>query len=373
MMKVCIITYHSAHNFGSMLQAYATQEVIEDLGYDCTVLNYRMKEQKDFYSLLRTKYGITNFAKDVLLLFFLKSRKKANERFERFIEKSLHSTREIYEPNEVRALWNEFDIAISGSDQIWNKHSFEMEHNDWEYMDPYLLDGFKGKKLSYASSIGGMTDDELNHIISKLDDYDYLSTRERSAADRLSHMLGKSVHVVLDPTFLLSKEEWIQKLKLKKTGEKPYILYYSLRGYKNGIPRMKVLKQIAKEKNATIKVITPFYYIPYMDSHFEYVFDFGPKEFLESIYNADMVISESYHGTILSMNFGKDVYSLCGTKGAEYRKTEILKRLGMEDRIIYDIRNLLENHNPIDYRIVSAKLDELRRQSMNYLTNALEG
>ena len=371
-MNTCLITYHAAHNFGSMLQAYATQEVVESLGHHCDVINYRMKEQKEFYSLLRTQYGLASFMKDIILIPFYKSRKISSDRYERFIQEYLHLTDEVATPYEVSKLWEKYDIAISGSDQIWNKHSFEMEHNDWEYLNPYLLAGFNGRKVSYASSIGGMNNDELCIIKEKIDSYDYISTREEMAAARIEDMLRKPVVSVLDPTFLLSKDEWINKLNLRQTNEKPYILYYSLRGYKNGIPRMKALKQIANERNMSVKVLTPFYYLPYFDAHFVQVFEYGPIEFLQAIYNASMIISESYHGTILSINFEKDVYSLCGNKGAEYRKIEILKKLGLEDRIIYNVGQLLAEHKPINYTEVSNKLTDLQRKSREYLNASLE-
>ncbi len=371
-MKTCLITYHSAYNFGSMLQAYATQEILENMGHSCEIINYRMKEQKDYYSILRTKYGFPSFVKDVLLIPFVKSRQLANERFETFLNERMHVLSEVSNPDEAINQMNHFDLAISGSDQIWNKHSFEMEHNDWKFMEPYLLHGYKGKKISYASSVGGMTDDELKIIQNDLKKYDHLSTREEIASIRLTNLLDKKTEAVLDPTFLLSKEEWSKKLNLKKSNERPYVLYYSLRGYKNGIPRMKTLKQFASEKDVDIKVITPFYYLPYMNKRFEYIYDFGPEQFLEAIYNAEAVISESYHGTILAINFNKDVYSLCGKKGAEYRKTEILKKLGMNDRIIYDAQQLLRIKQPIDYLEINSRLEELKAHSIQYLEDAIE-
>ena len=99
----------------------------------------------------------------------------------------------------------------------------------------------------------------------------------------------------------------------------------------------------------------------------------GPIEFLQNIYQAKKVITDSYHGTILSVNFGKDVYSVCKNGGSEFRKTDILKMLGMKDRIITRPEQLVRKQfAPIDYQAVDAKLRELRTHSISYLASALE-
>ena len=369
---IALITFHAAYNYGSMLQAYATQETVNRLGGNCAIINYRMKEQKDYYALLRSKYGLTTLAKDIVLIPFMRKRKLAADRYEDFINNKLNVTEEFSEPEDIGRIWDEYEITISGSDQIWNKHAFELEHNDWKYMYPYLLKGFQGKKVSYASSIGGMSDSELEMIIPYLNQFDSISVREDKIKSKLEKVLNTKIHSVLDPTFLLSSSEWINNLSLKKKEQEPYILYYSLRGYKLAIPRLKVLKELARQKKCKIKVITPSFYIPYFDSHFEYLFDLGPIEFLEELYNASMVVSESYHGTILAINFNKDVYSIVGKVGAEYRKSELLKKLGMEDRIIYNVDELLSEKEDIDYKKVNERIAINKALSIDYLTNALE-
>ncbi|MBR4318471.1 MAG: hypothetical protein IKP69_00280, partial [Oscillospiraceae bacterium] len=100
----------------------------------------------------------------------------------------------------------------------------------------------------------------------------------------------------------------------------------------------------------------------------------SPVDFLQNIYQAKKVITDSYHGTILSVNFGKDVYSICKEGGSEFRKTDILKMLGMKDRIITRPERLVQKQfEPIDYQAVDAKLQKLRTHSISYLASALEG
>ena len=95
--------------------------------------------------------------------------------------------------------------------------------------------------------------------------------------------------------------------------------------------------------------------------------EMGPIEFLNAIYNAKMVVTNSYHGTILSVNFGKEVYSLCENTGSEFRKTDILCELGMANRIIFDSNTLLKSFTPVDYNKVENILCKLRENSIHYL------
>ena len=199
-----IITYHSAYNYGSAFQAYATQRAVETLGFDAEIINYRMLEQRRFYSLYKPfKFGKSAVAKDLLQLPIHAKRKKRQQEFEKFFSGFMKLSKEFSEPKDIAQIWNKYDIVISGSDQIWNKHSCELEHNDWKYMEPYLLKGYAGKKISYASSTASMNDSELNRILPYIKQFSYISMREKSSAERMTKLLGRQVENVLDPTFLL--------------------------------------------------------------------------------------------------------------------------------------------------------------------------
>lgn len=372
-MKISIITYHSAYNFGSALQAFAMQTAVEKFAEDVKIINYRMEEQAEFYQhLYRTKYGIKTFIKDLTLFPLQKQRKLRAERFERFFKDNFKLTSEVSDPALAIKQLSSFDKAISGSDQIWNKHSCELRDNDWRYMDPYLLKGFEGIKISYASSVGNMTDKELQKIIPYLNKFNSLSFRESVSKKRMDKLLNVKSRTVLDPTFLLTRDEWIKAFKLKKNTAQKYILFYFLGGlvdFKNIMPE---IKKISLKTNRKVKIIAPFVYLPVSNKWAEYDMEFGPIEFLEALYNADTVITSSYHGTILSVNFGKDVYSLCKKGGAEFRKTDILLRLGLGDRVINNIDDILnKSFEPINYDDVYKKLESLRQESYDYLKTAV--
>ena len=363
MSKIGILTYHSAYNYGSALQALATQEVVGYFAAQPEIINYRMRSQKNIYTLYRTKFGVKNLVKDLLQLPVHKQRKERAERFENFFAKYFSLSEECETPEQVYALWNRYNTIVSGSDQIWNKHSLELESCEWEYMYPYLLRDYPGRKVSYASSISNMTDEELQIIKTHVDDFDAVSIREISSTKRMADMLDVPVNNVLDPTFLLTKEEWIAKLDLHIQNNQKYILYYSLGGI-NYIRRNRpILRALAEKHGCKIKVIMPFANVQ-KDSLIIPCPSFGPIEFLTAIANAQMVVTDSFHGTILSVNFGKDLYSLCKKGGSTFRKTDIMSLLGMGERAVFNPENLLNKHfSPIDYVEVNAKLAIMRKKA----------
>lgn len=371
-MNVGIITYHAAYNYGSVLQAYATLSAVKKNGLSAKIVNYRPVEQKKFYQpLFRTNYGIKVFVKDFQMFPYCKDRKVRMERFERFIRDQLELTEEVCHPEEAGAVFKQFDIMISGSDQILNKHSCELEHVGWEYMAPYLLKGFEGKKISYASSIANMTDEDLCNILQELKKFQHISLRESSSADRLAGLMGKELTFVADPTFLLNAQEWKKAAGISEDGEK-HIFYYSLRSIKVQKERKKELEKLAEKENSKIVVVTPFSAPFSKKDCFEYHYEYGPAEFLDAISKSRMVVTDSYHGTILSVNLGKSVYSLCSSMGSDFRKTDIMNYLGLGDRVIHTIADINPKAISPTANIVQERIRELRAKSMNYLKNALQ-
>lgn len=373
MSKIGILTYHSAYNYGSALQAFATQEAVGRFSEHPEIINYRMRSQKEIYTLYRTAFGPKNLMKDLLQLPIHQQRKQRAARFESFFSTYLTLSEECETPDQVYALWDRYDTIVSGSDQIWNKHSLELESCGWEYMYPYLLKDYPGRKVSYASSISNMTDEELQQIKGYVDRFDAVSVREISSTARMRALLDVPVVNVLDPTFLLTKDEWVEKLGLKTETDEHYILYYSLGGI-NYIKRDRpTLHALAEKYHCKVKVIMPFANVQ-KDSVITPCPDYGPIEFLTAICNAELVVTDSFHGTILSVNFGKELYSLCKKGGSTFRKTDILGALGIVERAVFDPENLLgKQFSPIDYTAVADKLNAMREDSLRYLKTALTG
>ena len=372
-MLIGLLTYHSGYNYGSTLQAYATLCQLKKVDSSASIINYRMKEQGRFYCpTCRFDCGVKTAAKDLLQLPVQGKRVQRAQRFEDFFVRYLSMTPRIAEPEEVASQWEQFDAIVSGSDQIWNKHSCELAHVDWRYMDPYLLKDYKGRKISYASSIGDMTDEEIEYILPELRKFDALAFREVTSAEKMAKFLDRPVEAVIDPTFLLKKNDWIDCLQLQRGFDEKYILAYFLCDPKSLLKILPSLVKIAKKRGCRMRIVTPFAYLPFPSKWIEYHPEYGPIEFLNALYNAETIITDSYHGTILSVNFGKDFYSICKSGGVEFRKTDILNRIGLQNRVINNPLMISEHDFvPIHYEAVYAKLDKLRQHSLSYLKSAL--
>lgn len=370
MSRIGIITYHSAYNYGSVLQALATQNVVDVLGHQAHIINYRMNSQKDFYSLYRKKYGLKTFIKDVMLFPYQRERVVKAKKFEKVISR-MNLTEELIEPDDVYKIDRLFDCFISGSDQIWNKHSCELTPVGWEYMDPYLLKFTNKKKISYASSVASMTDEELERILPDIEKFDYISFREDYSARKISNMLGRKIACVLDPTLLLTQDKWdeIFNFKCEFYGKK-YIFFYSLAGYKDVKPFIKSLSGIATKFGVEVYAITPFLY--FRDTgNIHFVYDAGPEDFLKYIWNAELIVTDSYHGTLFSINFKKTFYSITNGLASHMRKNQVLELLGMTDRIITKADDILFAKEVIPYDRVYEIVNDQKQISITYLRNAI--
>jgi polysaccharide pyruvyl transferase WcaK-like protein len=305
----------------------------------------------------------------------LRAKKLKAKRFERFITNLVVSDPEIFAyPNDLAVIANQYDIFISGSDQIINKHSNELESEDWSAMAPYLLEFTERKKISYASSPANMTEEELMKIAPALNEFNALSAREKSSAELLEKVLKRDVTPVLDPTLLLDQGQWA---KLADKAHLPlpekYIVFYSLLGPR---PMKKLSAQLKALYQATgykIVIVTPFS----LSKDTDWCIDgasFGPLEFLAAMRSASGVITDSYHGTLFSINFGVPFISISDGTGANKRKNQILEALSLTDHIVNYTNNFptgMASFKQLDIDALEAQIQMLRTHSVEYLKRSL--
>lgn len=365
-MKVGLITYHSAYNFGSVLQALATQVAVEELGHDVTIINYRPISQKHFYAIVNYHNGIKRFVKSVLRLNNLKGLLLRKQRYEKFMETYLKTTPRFEYPDSAKDYADTFDVFVSGSDQIWNKNSNELKRVGWEYMNPYLLTFTNKKKISYASSLNDMDQEALLRIKNSLTLFHRISCREQTACGIIGNLLNKKIENVLDPTLLLTMDRWNSILPKDRLIRDNYILYYSLRGISDVNEDLSnLLKKYPK-----VAVIAPLSPV-YPSSKIINMDDAGPSEFLRLIRDAECVVTTSYHGTLFSINFHKKFFSIKGkNKNSNARFEDILEKTDLKQRLIESTIDV--NDESIDYSVVDEKLSRFRSNSMYYLKMAIE-
>ena len=226
--KIGILTYHAAHNYGSMLQAYALQTYLEHQGFISQIINLRVKAQKEAYNNPLGRIGKRTLKR---LLFSMETISKEWvkwRKFEQFMHVNLNlSPKEFHEWREVLEYLyqSDFNAVICGSDQIWNMTCVDFNES---YFLPANLNGIK--KIAYAPSFGGFIErfqDEISASFIRKNTllFDFLSVREKSGADYLSSLVGNNVPVVPDPTLLLCTSDYESLLSDKPIIQGEYVLY----------------------------------------------------------------------------------------------------------------------------------------------------
>ena len=246
MKKVGILTYHSSDNYGSVLQSYALRKYLSNF-CNSQIIDYRKPEVKNLYKIFKpmnSKFNIiTNFYNGL----YYKRLHKKKKGYEDFRQNFLNlSEREINQKSELDEFVKDYDCLVCGSDQVWNFDILDFDTS-------YLLDfpEFAGKKIAYAASMGPKKKSkervtEFKELFEKLDS---ISVREEFAAEVLSEVLEKPVEKVIDPVFLLSKEEWISLIKEAGVEEykKDYVFCYFPGGVSKSLEKFS--KDLAKKMN----------------------------------------------------------------------------------------------------------------------------
>lgn len=372
MQTVGIITFHGSHNHGSVLQAYATQCVIEKMGCHPEIINFRMPSQKEYYALYQTKYGAMRFFRGLLLLPFHVSRMKREAKFEKFIYTRYKlSGPELHSRKDLQSVAEKYDIYLSGSDQIWSPRIPEFVMSETDYTGVYFLDFVHNrKKISYASSVGEATYDELLTRKKDLMEYAHISTREERGSEIIAEIVGRPVKTVIDPTLLLTRKDW-KRLCGPRLIKGHYLFLYTLQGIRNGARWIKELRPVSRKLGLPIVACSPF--VPVIGPGIKSVIDVGPEDFVNLIMYADLVFTDSFHGTAFSVNFDRPFFSLTKETGTDVRKKNLLAGVGLESRGITDYRQIRRITDfTADFSEADKRLERMRKDSLDYLKRALE-
>lgn len=384
-MKVGIITFHRVNNYGAVLQAYALQKTIQNLGVECDIIDYSRKNVRDILlwqknkikSILKGKpdhqgYSNFEFLRMVLTTLFFNN-KVVVGKFEAF-RKRYRLSRAV-NSDTIKGLNSEYDLFIAGSDQVWNCGRVILDKN---YLLEFVTD--REKKGSYAASFGikeisGKYIKDYKELLSQVK---YLSVRETTGADLTRELIHREAKVVLDPTLLLRKEEWAA-LTDRKPKQEDIIIVYMLE-YSETL--LEFAKELSRKMNYPLRLLNkPFHY----RVKEEYCREVGPLEWLYEIQNAKYVVTNSFHGTAFSINFNRNFYVEIAEeriRGAMSSRIEhILSIFDLKDRLIQKentgnphkaVYHFKNSSADIDYNKVNLKLEELRADSMVYLEDMLK-
>lgn len=362
-MQIAIITFHRALNYGAVLQAFALQKKLEDMGHEAVILDHNNKKIDSINAIFRIgdNKNIIHMIKELVNVPFRLIRKR---RFENFVSTKL----KIYPIEDKKALVeiNDcFDIFITGSDQVWNPYLTD-------YDDAYFLDFVNSpeKKVSYAASIGVRRFSEADQlrVRERLQSFAKISVREKSAKDLLQRIVDIPIRVVVDPTLLVDRTvyaDWIQN-----NNEGKYIFVYSLNSEVNLMT--SVFELAARENLKILYICNELYDMKkHINKRIQHILNPSPERFISLLANAKYVATNSFHGTVFSIIFHKQF--LCETdygKSKNGRVIDLLSECGLSERIVGDYTLW---HKNIDWCEVDKKLKCLQSFSVAYikeLTNA---
>ncbi|UFH59219.1 polysaccharide pyruvyl transferase family protein [Sulfurovum mangrovi] len=371
-MKIGILTLPISENYGGILQAVALYRLLHAQGHDVVLIYKRpyglwwkklaieilKKIPFHDYRNIKTNYKAT---KAVL-------KRKAFHR--PFIENEIFKiSKDLYTKKELEnfASKEKFDAVVVGSDQVWRKKYI----ND-AYYKSYFLDfvnSRKSKKIAYAASFGkdrweGEGDSE--EIAKLLQDFTAVSTREASSVEICKSSFGyaDAVHV-LDPTLLMSKGFYTDEMIVK----------YDT----SNIPKGRLVTYVLDEANEKKEIIefvqknTKLESIHHLKGFNSSQITYSVPQWIASFDNADFVVTDSFHGMVFSIIFEKEFVVIGNHNRGLDRFTSLLSLLGLEDRLVFDVKDLEGKElESIDYSRVNKILEEEKRKSLEFLMGALD-
>lgn len=357
-MKIGIVTFHWSRNYGAALQTFALNEFFRKEKFDSYIINYNpiyKKKKKSFSNIIKDNVLL------LLLLFDKKNNNKQLESFQNFRNEYFNLTNNTNKKKR-------FDMIFCGSDQIWNpnltggcldRHYFGL----FEDIDSQSIS-------SYAASIGENrvplnAVKDFSQYISALDN---ISVREKQIVDEVKKYTSKDVQCVVDPTLLLTKEDYLKITDNHDKIENQYVLIYQ--NSKNA-DVYKIARKIAKEKN--IKIIEVAYRKQYPPTGIKTITSAGPKEFLSLYNNASYIVTNTFHGTVFAIQFEKEFVSI-PLKGRESRVENLANITGLNDHLLNCAEDVkLDNiiKSKIDYSLVKEKLEVERNKSKQYIYNCI--
>lgn len=356
MKTIGILTFHRAYNFGAVLQAYALQKTISNMGKNCEVIDYRNPRIENSFHSASMKSKLLSVIKYVVYHnYFVEGKRKA-KLFADFTEKYLELS-ECYKGSEQ--FKDCYEKIIVGSDQVWN---IEMTQGDKNFFLPYKEGALK---LSYAASFGKKSFSKENEYIMSelLKDFENLYVRESAGKDIVNRLLKKEATTVVDPTLLIDSSCW-RKIAFQPTKiTKKYILLYLVADETYSI---ELAKNIAKAKNLEVIYVDPPRF------QFEGITrlkEVGPAEFLWLVMKAEYVITTSYHGLIFSLNLNTPfLFEKANNIGnTNSRLDEIVQLFGLEKYAIKSSNALDYNGLEYDWKRINSRIEEERKKSLALL------
>lgn len=382
--KVAIVSCYFKHNYGSMLQAFATQQVLDNLGVENETIN--IDENVDFangkkkyymtqitnFTFIRSKLGMIKLKFDKKLKKDLGKNISIRDKKYKEFEAKFRLTKAYKDYQELTEKCKDYSSVLVGSDQLWLPVNVVADYYTLNWVPDDV------NKISFATSFGvSEVPEKYKEKYKKfLDRIDNLSVREEAGCKLVDELSSNEATLVCDPTLLLTKDEWMTIQEEEPIIKEKYILCYFLG---SNIEHRKFAERL-KEK-AGCKIVSLNHadeYVKYSDVFAdETPYDIGPAEWINLIRNAEYVCTDSFHGTVFSLLNNKKFftfrrYNNSSKVSTNSRIDSLLNIVDLHDRLLIgseDVSELISKE--INYDDANKKIDEFRLKSKEFLKNAL--
>lgn len=369
MKQIGIIThYYGSKNYGGVLQSYALCQFLKNQGFDAEQIQFDKDKGESIKRRLGKAYRYTlSIPRRIKYRRLYKEIRGREVKFAAFRDGAICHSKEVFTQDSLNRLAKEYQLYITGSDQVWHPNAV---------CDAYLLDfGIEGiKKMSYAASVAKdtLSAEESGRYKKAFKDYAAISVREKSAVELLRPITPVEIQWVVDPVFLLRREEW-KSLVGSKCDSERYALCYFLG---NDSTERRIAKEYAKCKNVKLKVM-PFLNGEISEDDLDYgderIINASPSEFVQLIQNAEIVFTDSFHATAFSLLFERQFYvferSFQSSMGSRIESlTELFSvqdhYCNIPNRTTFDY---IYETASIDYSKEFTAFETMRKRSISYL------
>lgn len=384
MDKVGIYTlFYKSINYGGILQAYALNRRIREMGYSSETINFNNDITLSAFQRVKiqlNKHGVLKFILKCFEVFIRNYKQKILAKltvtrrtaFKKFIDNNITYS-EIYNSKTIHQVADIYDIFVCGSDQVWNLGDNVSTASFFDYVPVNKL------KVAYAPSFGINTISlqSANIIRPYINNFNYLSVREIQGKKILSELTSKDVTLVADPVFLLDKAKWDEICSNPIINE-PYIFCYflgNIKKYRKIVNdfKLKTGIKVVNIPNLTVNQVSKKKFVGDINLP-----DASPSDFISLIKNASYILTDSFHATAFSIIYEKEFFAFKrfidnDSNSMNSRLTSILSLSGLEDRL-YDVNNVndINIYKHINFEKVQSKMSSFIKESDEFLKTALK-
>lgn len=387
MKKIALVTCYFQHNYGSQLQALATQMICDKLEWENETIcidGLKPEINRAKYKYFLSRIWDINTIKDKMATVKKGLAKRTNgtyaqhlsirdKRFEQFASSQFRLSQRYNSKEELGTNADQYSAFIVGSDQLWLPSNISADY----YTLNFVPNGKGIRKIAYATSFGVSSLPSKQAQLAKefLPKLDSIMVREESGRKLVQSLIHKEIPVVCDPTLLFTAEEWNSHLPQNRIIQTPYILCYFLGN--NPLHRTWA-KQLSKKTGFKIAQL------PHMDEYVKNdegfadfpLYDIDPFDFVSLIRDADYVLTDSFHCTVFSTLFQKQFntfrrYSSDGTVSTNGRLYSLLESFGLSDRLLVGNEPVENSASKIDFSIALNKVEQMRNESIQLLKTSV--